>query len=211
MRNFFYVTIVLLVAGAAGILYAEQKEQEAAEQAVVKQATAVEAQAESGVATTNVVKQKRSKSALTGKAASTNAPPRDSIITADRIEFDNKEGVILFDNNVLVDDAQFVMRSEQLLVFTDGTNDIHQIMAIGSVNLTNENRSAVCDKAVYTRKDGQIVMTGNVKLLQHDKDTAAIEGNKITIWVDDERMLVEPGRLVLPPGMMDKGSRNFLP
>ncbi len=163
------------------------------------------------VTATNVVKRKKSRLPLGGKAGSTNAPPRDSIITADRIEFDNKEGVILFDNNVLVDDAQFVMRSEQLLVFTDGTNDIHQIMAIGSVNLTNENRSAVCDRAVYTRKDGQIVMTGNVKLLQHDKDTAAIEGNKITIWVDDERMLVEPGRLVLPPGMMEKSDRKVLP
>ena len=133
------------------------------------------------------------------------AAGRESVITADKIEFDNKEGVILFDENVLVDDEQFMLRSERLLVFMVGTNDVKQIMAIGSVVITNENRSASCDKAVYTRANGQIVMTGNAKLQQAGAKGGAVQGERITFWLDDERMEVSKGsRVVLPPGTFKK-------
>ena len=136
---------------------------------------------------------------------------RESVITAKKIEFYNKEGVILFDENVLVDDAQFVMRSERLLVFMEGTNDVQQVMAIGGVSITNANRAATCDKAVYTKKDGRIVMTGTARLKQMGKEAGEVTGDRITIWVDDERMEVSPGRVVLPPGTFSKGSQKLLP
>ena len=136
---------------------------------------------------------------------------RESVITAKKIEFDNKEGVILFDEDVLVDDEQFVMRSDRLLVFMQGTNDVQQIMAVGRVNITNENRAASCDKAVYTKKDGQIVMTGKARLMQQGKESGEVTGDRIVIWMDDERMEVYPGRVVLPPGTFNKGDRKFLP
>ncbi|MDD4101384.1 MAG: LptA/OstA family protein [Kiritimatiellae bacterium] len=136
---------------------------------------------------------------------------REAVITAERIEFDNKEGIILFDENVLVDDEQFIMRSERLLVFLEGTNDVHQIMAVGRVVITNENRTASCDKAVYTKKDGQIVMTGNALLMRHGEQGGEITGNRITFWLDDERMEVSPGRVVLPPGTFKKAEKSFMP
>ncbi len=136
---------------------------------------------------------------------------RESVITAKRIEFDNKEGVILFDENVLVDDAQFQMRAERLLVFMAGTNDVQQLMAVGNVSITNENRSARCDKAVYTKKDGQIVMTGSAKLMQQGGQAGEVTGDRITIWLDDERIEVLPGRVVLPPGTLNKGEHKLLP
>jgi lipopolysaccharide transport protein LptA len=136
---------------------------------------------------------------------------RESVITATKIEFDNKEGVILFDENVLVDDAQFQMRADRLLVFMEGTNDVQQLMAVGHVSITNENRSANCDKAVYTKKDGQIVMTGNAKLIQQGSQAGEITGNRITIWLDDERIEVLPGRVVLPPGTLNKSEHKLLP
>jgi len=110
-----------------------------------------------------------------------------------------------------VDDEQFVMRSDRLLVFMQGTNDVQQIMAVGRVSITNENRAASCDKAVYTKKDGQIVMTGRARLMQQGKETGEVTGDRIVIWMDDERMEVYPGRVVLPPGTFNKGDRKFLP
>ena len=145
------------------------------------------------------------------KKQATAVPERESVITAARIEFDNKEGVILFDENVLVDDAQFQMRADRLLVFMAGTNDVQQLMAVGRVNITNENRSASCDKAVYTKKDGQIVMSGNARLTQQGGQAGEVTGNRITIWLDDERIEVLPGRVVLPPGTLNKGERKLLP
>lgn len=136
---------------------------------------------------------------------------REAVITAERIEFDNKEGIILFDENVFVDDEQFIMRSERLLVFLEGTNDVQQIMAVGRVVITNENRTASCDKAVYTKKDGQIVMTGNARLTRQGEQGGEITGNRITFWLDDERMEVSPGRVVLPPGTFKKAEKSFMP
>ncbi len=139
-------------------------------------------------------------------------PQRDSVITADKIEFDNKEGVILFDENVLVDDEQFVMRSDRLLVFMEGTNDVQQILAVGNVIITNLNRTATCEKAVYTKKDGQIVMTGKARLASQENRGGEVTGDRIVFWLDDERMEVYPGRVVLPPGTFNKsGSKSLIP
>ena len=141
--------------------------------------------------------------------AAADAPQRESVITAERIEFDNKEGIILFDEKVFVDDEQFLMRSDRLLVFMEGTNDVQQIMAVGNVSITNQNRAASCEKAVYTKKDGQIVMTGKAKLSQGDGG-GEVTGDRITFWLDDERMEVYPGRVVLPPGTFNKADAKKL-
>lgn len=134
---------------------------------------------------------------------------RESVITSDRIEFDNKEGVILFDSNVHVDDARFDLRSDRLLLFLDGTDtnktqDVQQILAIGHVVITNETRSASCNRAVYTRKDGQIVMTGDAKL-DGGPDSGVVTGRRIVFWLDDERLEVTEGsRVTIPAGMFNK-------
>lgn len=146
------------------------------------------------------------------QGAEKSATVSESAITADKIEFDNKEGVILFDQNVLVSDPQFIMRSDRLIVFLESTNDVNQIMAIGNVSLTNENRSAKCDRAVYTRKDGQIVMTGNVILRQDGERSGEIHGNKMAIWLNEERMeILEGGRVQLPPDTFKKVDKNLIP
>jgi lipopolysaccharide transport protein LptA len=166
------------------------------------------------VATNSAAAQpEKRESALKGLKANKPAEPgRESVITAARVEFDNKEGVILFDENVLVDDAQFIMRSDRLLVFMEGTNDVQQIMAVGHVNITNANRAASCDKAVYTKKDGQIVMTGNARLMQQGAQGGQVTGERITIWVDDERIEVTQGpRVVLPPGTFNKVDKKLMP
>ncbi len=137
----------------------------------------------------------------------TNTPQRETVITSDKIDFDNREGVILFDENVFVDDPQFSMRSDRLLIFMEGTNDVSQVMSIGNVVFSNEMRSATCDKAIYTRKDGQIVMTGDVRLKTEGETAGEVRGEKVVIWVDDERVEVLKGaRITLPPGAFKKAA-----
>lgn len=152
-------------------------------------------------------KKKAGSSFLTKSGSSTNAPARETIITSDKIDFDYKEGVILFDDHVVVDDPQFVMRSDRLLVFMESTNDVSQVMAIGNVVFSNEMRSATCDKAVYTRKDGQVVLSGDVRLKAEGETTGEVRGKKVVIWVDDERVEVLDGAsITLPPGAFKKAS-----
>ena len=139
--------------------------------------------------------------------SSTNAPQRETVIISDKIDFDNREGVILFDDNVFVDDPQFSMRSDRLLVFMEGTNDVSQVMAIGNVTFSNEMRSATCSKAVFTKKDGQVVMTGDVRMKNEGETAGEVSGEKVVIWVDDERVEVLKGaKITLPPGTFKKAA-----
>jgi len=38
-----------------------------------------------------------------------------------------------------------------------------------------------------------------------------VTGKRITFWLDDERMEVSPGRVVLPPGTFNKGDKKLIP
>ena len=137
-----------------------------------------------------------------------NAPRtgRDAVITSERTDYDRKEGIILFDRNVFVDDEQYQMHADRLFVFLDGTNDLKRIVAIGNVSITNEARTASCSKAVFTKAASKIVMYGddttNAKLADPSQRGGMVEGKKITFWLDAEQVSVEGSTVNLPGGML---------
>lgn len=83
---------------------------------------------------------------------------RDPVITAERTDYDRKNGIILFDRNVHVDAEEFQMHSDRIWVFVNGTNDLSRIVAIGNVSITNAAKTATCAKATYSREKSLIVM-----------------------------------------------------
>lgn len=139
---------------------------------------------------------KKAKKELTGRAA---------VITADRTDYDRKEGVILFDRSVYVDDEQYQMHAERLFVFLDGTNDMKRLVALGNVALTNEDKTAWCQKAVYTKAASKIVLFGdeqNPAWLRDaggkKGDESEVRGLRITYWIDSGLATVEKSVITLP-------------
>lgn len=120
-------------------------------------------------------------------------------ITSDRIEFDYKEMVIAFDEHVHVVDPQYEMTSDRMLVYLEGTNQIKRIISIGNVDITQPDRHATCDKADYEHASGRIVMTGNPVVT---RGADRVVGKKITVWLNDQRVEVEGGRVNLSPETM---------
>ncbi len=120
----------------------------------------------------------------------------DTEITSKRLEFEYKDSVILFEEDVHVKDPQYDLTADRVLVFLDGTNDVKSVRAMGNVEVKSDDRMAKCSQAVYTKADGKIVMTGNDAMLSRGDDK--IWGKQITIWVDDERLECYPARVVLP-------------
>ena len=55
---------------------------------------------------------------------------RDAVITAERMDYDRKEGVILFDRNVYIDDEQYQMHADRLFVFLE-TNAVDKAASSG--------------------------------------------------------------------------------
>lgn len=159
------------------------------------------------------------------------AVPRSVKITSDRTDFDRREGVIMFDRNVFVDEAEYKLHSDQLYVFLD-TNSLgravhradghdagkggsrpsqdmlRRIVAIGNVSITNETRVGSCAKAVYTRATSKVVMYGDAEkglfatLTDNGKNKSQVEGRKITFWIDTEQVEVEGSTVTLDAGAM---------
>ncbi len=130
----------------------------------------------------------------------------DTKITANKMEYNYKEAVAIMTDNVVVDDARFHLTSDKLFVFLDGTNSLSQLVVLGNVKVTNENRRATCDKAVYTKSEGRLVLVGNAKLINADENgkESSVAGDKITIWTEDQRMEVYPRpMLTIPAGATD--------
>jgi lipopolysaccharide transport protein LptA len=174
--------------------------------------TAVEKDAETGVAAeVNVEKTAPVENAEKSKKK----PPRDAIITADRTDYDRKEGVVLFDRNVYVNDEQYQMHSDRLFLFLDGTNDLKRLVAIGNVAITNENKRAYCARATFNKKLGRIVMYSSdeitAELREEGKKGSDVKGEKITFWLDSEQVEVENPVITMPGGFGGKGElKNML-
>ncbi len=136
---------------------------------------------------------------------------RDTKITADRMEYNYKEAVAIMTDNVVVDDARFLLTSDRLFVFLDGTNSLSQLVVMGNVAVSNENRRAYCDKAVYTKADARLVMVGNAKLVSIDEagKKSTVAGDKITIWTDDQRMEVYPKPTLTLPADSGDGLKDL--
>ena len=137
-------------------------------------------------------------------------PARDAIITADRTDYDRKEGVVLFDRNVYVDDAQYQMHADRLFLFLDGTNDLKRLVAIGHVAITNEDKRAYCARATFNKKLGRVVMYSSdeitAQLHEEGKKGSDVKGEKITFWLDSEQVEVENPVITMPGGIGGKDS-----
>ena len=188
-----------------------EAEAKAKAEAEAKKAAAeakAKAEAEAKKAEVKVEGKKRSKKEKhEGKAkVATARTGRDAVITSERTDYDRKEGIILFDRNVFVDDEQYQMHADRLFVFLDGTNDLKRIVAIGNVSITNESRTASCSRAVFTKAASKIVMygdeTSNARLEDPSQRGGMVEGKKITFWLDAEQVSVEGSSVNLPGGML---------
>lgn len=145
-----------------------------------------------------------------GKPAAAKQPERDAIITADRTDYDRKEGVVLFDRNVHVDDAQYQMHADRLFLFLDGTNDLKRLVAIGHVAITNDDKRAYCARATFNKKLGRVVMYSSdeitAELSEEGKKGSNVKGEKITFWLDSEQVEVENPVITMPGGIGGQGS-----
>ena len=127
--------------------------------------------------------------------------PTNTVITSDSLMFDYGRSTCVFEGNVVATDPRVKLECEKLYVFFDATNNVDSVVATDSVRVTQADRRGTCDKAVYTAKTGAIVMTGNAKLM---RGRDAVNGDEIKIFVNSEKMICKPGRLVVYPSSSEK-------
>jgi lipopolysaccharide transport protein LptA len=159
---------------------------------------------------------------VSGKGAKENVAkkdePRNVKVTSDRSTYLRKEGVLVFDGNVFVDDVEFKMHADEVTIFLDGSNELKRIVAIGNVSVTNELRSGFCAKATYNKPLNRVILYGDepkgisAKLIDNGKRKSQVEGRKITFWIDTEQVEVERSSIMVDVGKgdMKENAKRFL-
>ncbi|MBU2549906.1 MAG: hypothetical protein KKB20_15940 [Proteobacteria bacterium] len=138
-------------------------------------------------------------------------------ITADRMEANDKEKVVVFTGSVVARQDDVVMHCDLMRVYyvesepdsrrasgrvegagseseddAGGGNEISRVDLEGNVKITKGDRVAMAEKGVYlTKQEPRVfILTGEPRVW---RDSDVLTGKRITMFLDDERSLVEGG------------------
>jgi lipopolysaccharide export system protein LptA len=135
-------------------------------------------------------------------------------ITADRMETNQDENTITFESHVVVQQDDVTVTSNRLKVTmlqgdkkpasveSTPAERIDYIEFEGDVKVTQQDRLATANKAIFYQKDQKIMLHGRPVVT---KGQDRVEGNLITIFLKEGRSVVEgsaaaPVQAVLFPG-----------
>ena len=131
-------------------------------------------------------------------------------IAAERMLIRNQENRILFEGNVTMErnglllkagevEIVFAVREGQGGSLVEGTQDRREIDTITArigVKLTKGEQTILSRQVVYFRKDEKMVFTGDPMVRERNNE---VRGGKITVFLKDDRALVEGGTAVIHP------------
>ncbi len=144
------------------------------------------------------------------KSPSKRPPPSgNTTITSVVLDYDYENSIIRFTHDVKVVDPEFTLTGDRAVVLLEGTNDVREVRVFGHVVVVSEGRTAKADKAVFTKADNKIVLTGKASL---QRGADRLSGKEIAIWLDEEKLECTPARLTSPSPLLKKGrSKNAQP
>ena len=128
-----------------------------------------------------------------------------TVITSEKLSFDYERSIAVFEDNVVVIDPEMRIKCKKLIVMFTDENDIRSITAYGKVRIWHEDKLATCRQAVYRSGAGDVVLTGNARLAR-GKDE--VSGKKIRFWLVEDRVICEPGRLVIMSKTGESGEKD---
>ena len=121
-------------------------------------------------------------------------------IRAERLEAFEDDGrrQIHFEGEVEVVRSDVVLRSQRLeAIYPDGEQQPDRLVATGEVGVTQGEREARCDRAVYHREARRVECSGRAELRDGDD---RVRGEMIAFDLDAERVVVKGGtRLFFRP------------
>jgi lipopolysaccharide export system protein LptA len=116
-------------------------------------------------------------------------------ISADSMEYSNKDNGAIFRGNVVARQGDIVMFAEQMEATYAGKageknekGGIKELVATGNVKIIQGERIATGQRIVFYGDEQKIVATGNPRVWQGDN---VIVGTKITVYLKQDRSVVE--------------------
>jgi lipopolysaccharide export system protein LptA len=136
------------------------------------------------------------------------------VITADRLEYDYKENVVVYRGDVLAVQGDTKVRSDTMTITLAKNQDangdgkapppapppssdaksgqkLQEVVAVGHVRIDNGTRWATGGRAVFEQGTRTLVLTESPVL--HDGPNEVV-GDRVVVYVDENRSVVEGGR-----------------
>ncbi len=124
------------------------------------------------------------------------------VITASRMKADKLGDKVTFTGNVSLKKESMTLSSDSMIVYYDaGSKDIREIEAHGNVMVRKEGRVALANNASYFSRDEKIVLTGDARIIENENQ---LGGEKITLFIRDDRSIVEGGKVLLYQELREK-------
>lgn len=127
-----------------------------------------------------------------------------SVINSERLHVDYYRKIAFFEDNVRISDPLARVTSDRLTILFEGTNQVKSATVDGNVVILRDDVYAKCDKAIYLNAQSKMIMTGDPRLRSREGDD--LSGDKITFWINEDRMTCENGKIVIPEKKSSAGA-----
>ena len=125
---------------------------------------------------------------LAGRKRPADAGP--TVVKSDKLEFDYKNNIALFDGHVDVKDPEFTLKADRMIIFLEKTNDVQRVACTGNVRMTSDDIVIVCGKATYTRVNAHVLLEDEPVVTKGEQ---RLTGESIDVWLNDSRVVVNNG------------------
>lgn len=133
--------------------------------------------------------------AVSGPAKTDDKPREPIVITAQHMEADKLGDRVTFTGSVVLKKEGMTLNSDSMIVLYDvASKNIREIDAHGNVVVRRENRVAFSNDASYFSREEKFVLTGDARIVENENQ---IGGTKITLFMRDDRSIVEGGKVLL--------------
>ena len=130
-----------------------------------------------------------------GAAASDKTGDKNGPVTvdADSLESIQKEGLSVFKGNVAARQNNSVQYADRMEVYTDPKTDrIERVVSTGNVRIiTRDCRMGTAGRSEYYDAEQRVVLIGTARVW---RDADVVTGERITIYLAEDRSLVEGGK-----------------
>ncbi len=123
-----------------------------------------------------------------GRKRPANAGP--TVVTSNKLEYDYKNNIALFDGKVNVTDPEFTLKADRMIIFLEKTNDVSRVACTGNVRMTSDDIVIVCGKATYTRVNAHVLLEDRPVVTKGEQ---RLTGESIDVWLNDSRVVVNNG------------------
>ena len=113
-------------------------------------------------------------------------------VDADKLESDQKQGLVIFTGNVVAQHNGSTQYADRMEVYLDSqSNRVLRTVSTGSVKIiTRDCRTGTAQRAEYYDAEQRVVLIGDARVWQ---DENVVTGDRITIYLAEDRSVVESG------------------